>query len=200
MTSCWPADHEDDFSSSHQRRGRTCNCRETCPNLGQDEPIGRPGDHPSPLSGLSSRSPNSTDCSRVLPVATWHLWTQRQHQSRQCNWPVLGTLQNLPLRRRGIGPLPRKMVFGQADWMRRNLENRVEVVAPIRDKSCINRMREIMEVGFSDARNAHLILPDGNSEPISSIPTPIVKEAVNKGTFGTLCDRGSTSSGWQHAT
>ncbi len=79
--------------------------------------------------------------------------------------------------------------LGSADWMRRNLENRVEVVAPIRDKSCINRMREIMEVGFSDARSAHLILPDGNSEPISSIPAPIVQEAVNKGSFGTLCDR-----------
>lgn len=79
--------------------------------------------------------------------------------------------------------------LGSADWMRRNLENRVEVVAPIRDKSCINRMREIMEVGFSDARSAHLILPDGNSEPISTIPAPIVQEAVNKGSFGTLCDR-----------
>ncbi|RPG09120.1 MAG: polyphosphate kinase 1 [Phycisphaera sp. TMED24] len=79
--------------------------------------------------------------------------------------------------------------LGSADWMRRNLENRVEVVTPIRDKSCINRMQEIMEVGLSDARNAHLILPDGNSEPISNIDSPIVKEAVNKGTFGTLCDR-----------
>lgn len=86
-------------------------------------------------------------------------------------------------------PSQGRWYLGSADWMRRNLENRVEVVAPIRDKSCINRMREIMEVGFSDARNAHLILPDGNSEPISSIPTPIVNEAVNKGTFGTLCDR-----------
>ena len=79
--------------------------------------------------------------------------------------------------------------LGSADWMRRNLENRVEVVTPIRDKSCINRMREIMEVGFSDARNAHLILPDGNSEPVSTSHSPIVHEAVNKGTFGTLCDR-----------
>ena len=79
--------------------------------------------------------------------------------------------------------------LGSADWMRRNLENRVEVVTPIRDKTCISRMREIMEVGFSDARNAHLVLPNGNSEPISSIDSPIVKEAVNKGTFGTLCDR-----------
>ena len=79
--------------------------------------------------------------------------------------------------------------LGSADWMRRNLENRVEVVTPIRDVNCINRMREIMEVGFSDARNAHLILPDGNSEPVSTIHSPIVKEAVNKGTFGTLCDR-----------
>ena len=86
-------------------------------------------------------------------------------------------------------PSQGKWFLGSADWMKRNLENRVEVVAPIRDKSCINRMREIMEVGLSDARNAHLILPDGNSEPISSIHKPIVKEAVNKGTFGTLCDR-----------
>ena len=63
--------------------------------------------------------------------------------------------------------------LGSADWMRRNLENRVEVVTPIRDVNCINRMREIMEVGFSDARNAHLILPDGNSEPFQPSIHPL---------------------------
>ena len=75
--------------------------------------------------------------------------------------------------------------LGSADWMRRTLKTGGGR-DPIRDVKCINRMREIMEVGFSDARNAHLILPDGNSEPVSTIHSPIVKEAVNKGTFGTL--------------
>ncbi len=86
-------------------------------------------------------------------------------------------------------PSDGRWYLGSADWMRRNLENRVEVVTPIRDKSCVARMREILEVGLSDARNGHLILPDGNSEPISELRTPIIDEAVTKGTFGTLCDR-----------
>ena len=86
-------------------------------------------------------------------------------------------------------PSDGKWYLGSADWMRRNLENRVEVVTPIRDKGCVARMREILEVGLSDARNGHLILPDGHSEPIAEIRTPIIAEAVTKGTFGTLCDR-----------
>ena len=79
--------------------------------------------------------------------------------------------------------------LGSADWMRRNLENRVEVVAPVRDSSCISRLREIIEVGLSDALDAHLILPDGDSVPITENQDPIVEEAATKGTFGTLCDR-----------
>jgi polyphosphate kinase len=51
--------------------------------------------------------------------------------------------------------------IGSADCMKRNLENRVEVVTPVESKRLQKRLREILDVQFNDRRSAWDMQPDG---------------------------------------
>jgi polyphosphate kinase len=51
--------------------------------------------------------------------------------------------------------------IGSADWMRRNLSNRVEVVVPIEDARLQEQLRHILQVSLRDQRQAWEMLPDG---------------------------------------
>ncbi len=51
--------------------------------------------------------------------------------------------------------------IGSADCMKRNLENRVEVVAPVESKRLQKRLREILDVQWNDRRSAWDMQPDG---------------------------------------
>lgn len=53
--------------------------------------------------------------------------------------------------------------IGSADWMQRNLDKRVEVVAPINDPEIKNYLRnEVLEVYLRDNVKARLLQPDGS--------------------------------------
>ena len=51
--------------------------------------------------------------------------------------------------------------LGSADWQRRNLEDRVEVIIPIEDPALRKRCRDILQLYFEDRRLAWDLGPDG---------------------------------------
>jgi len=54
--------------------------------------------------------------------------------------------------------------IASADWMGRNLDRRVELMAPIEDSRARRRLLRILEAYFQDNTQASKILPDGSSE------------------------------------
>ncbi len=51
--------------------------------------------------------------------------------------------------------------IGSADWMRRNLSNRVEAIVPIEDPRLQEQLSHLLHVGLEDERQAWEMLPDG---------------------------------------
>lgn len=58
------------------------------------------------------------------------------------------------------GGAPRYFI-GSADWMRRNLSNRVEAVVPIEDARLQEQLDNILQASLNDYRQAWEMLPDG---------------------------------------
>lgn len=58
-------------------------------------------------------------------------------------------------------PLDGEWLISSADWMYRNLSNRVEVAVPIRDRDARRKLNRIFEVSLADQRNAWDLQPDG---------------------------------------
>jgi polyphosphate kinase len=54
-----------------------------------------------------------------------------------------------------------ELYFGSADWMPRNFDRRVEVVAPIEDRSLHPRVSALLETCLADNRLAWDLHPDG---------------------------------------
>jgi polyphosphate kinase len=82
-------------------------------------------------------------------------------------------------------PVQGEWFIGSADWMYRNLEQRVEAVTPVLDSACRAKLERIFEIMRVDARNAWLLQPDGRyirRTPISSDPAA----DENLGTFEVL--------------
>jgi polyphosphate kinase len=52
--------------------------------------------------------------------------------------------------------------IGSADWMERNLDDRVEAVTPIHDPVLQDRLREILDTCLADNRDAWEMQPDGS--------------------------------------
>ncbi|MGI9036687.1 MAG: phospholipase D-like domain-containing protein, partial [Pyrinomonadaceae bacterium] len=60
-----------------------------------------------------------------------------------------------------------EIYIGSADWMHRNLDRRVEVVVPVKDKKIHHNIKEnILDVYLRDTANAQLLKPDGSYEKI----------------------------------
>ncbi len=59
-------------------------------------------------------------------------------------------------------PLDGDFLIGSADWMYRNLSERVEAAVPIVDRRLRGRLWEILEVCLQDRRNAWQMQPDGS--------------------------------------
>lgn len=51
----------------------------------------------------------------------------------------------------------RDVYISSADWMTRNIDNRIEVGAPIRDPRLKDRIMDILEIQFSDRTKARII-------------------------------------------
>ena len=58
-----------------------------------------------------------------------------------------------------------KVFIGSADWMPRNLDNRIEVVAPVYDPTLKIEMKRIVEYGLRDVRQGRLVDGSGENTP-----------------------------------
>jgi polyphosphate kinase len=54
-----------------------------------------------------------------------------------------------------------EIYIGSADWMRRNLDRRVEVITPIRDQDIAKDLQEILGIMLADNRQAWELQADG---------------------------------------
>ncbi len=59
-----------------------------------------------------------------------------------------------------------ELYIGSADWMRRNLSRRVEVVAPIRDERLKRQLKDLLDAYLRDNVKARRLLPDGRYERV----------------------------------
>jgi polyphosphate kinase len=57
-----------------------------------------------------------------------------------------------------------EVYIGSADWMKRNLDHRVEVVVPIKDEDLREKLKEILDIYLRDTAQARILLPDGSYE------------------------------------
>jgi polyphosphate kinase len=53
-----------------------------------------------------------------------------------------------------------KVYIGSADWMTRNIENRVEVTCPIYDEDIKQELIDTFEISWSDNTKARLLNPE----------------------------------------
>jgi polyphosphate kinase len=58
-------------------------------------------------------------------------------------------------------PLDGDFFIGSADWMNRNLSQRVEAIAPVEPRHLRERLWEILAIGLADCRQAWEMQPDG---------------------------------------
>jgi polyphosphate kinase len=63
-------------------------------------------------------------------------------------------------------PLEGEFLIASADWMHRNLSERVEAAVPVSSRRHRARLWEILEVCLSDRRSAWLMQPDGTYEQL----------------------------------
>jgi polyphosphate kinase len=63
-------------------------------------------------------------------------------------------------------PLEGEFFIASADWMHRNLSERVEAAVPVTSRRHRARLWEILEVNLSDRRSAWLMQPDGTYEQL----------------------------------
>jgi polyphosphate kinase len=54
-----------------------------------------------------------------------------------------------------------EVYIGSADWMRRNLDRRVEAITPVEDPEIIKDLQEILAIMMADNRQAWELQPDG---------------------------------------
>jgi polyphosphate kinase len=58
-----------------------------------------------------------------------------------------------------------EVYLASADWMRRNLLKRLEILFPIIDPSLRKRLIDVLNVYFADNVKSRRLLPDGKYEP-----------------------------------
>lgn len=89
-------------------------------------------------------------------------------------------------------PTDGEWYIGSADWMYRNLSNRVEVAIPVNDKQAKERLLRIFQVHFADQHNAWDLRPGGeytrrtpaadadpNSEGVAGTFATLMKDAMS---------------------
>jgi len=59
-----------------------------------------------------------------------------------------------------------EVYLSSADWMRRNLDKRLEIIFPVTDAGLKRRLIKILKTFFSDNAKARRLLPDGSYEPV----------------------------------
>jgi polyphosphate kinase len=59
-----------------------------------------------------------------------------------------------------------EIYLGSADWMKRNLDHRLEILFPVRDAALRQRLLRLLEVYFADNVQARELLPDGKYQAV----------------------------------
>ncbi|MFG0286184.1 MAG: polyphosphate kinase 1 [Phycisphaerales bacterium JB039] len=86
-------------------------------------------------------------------------------------------------------PLDGDWFIGSADWMYRNLNNRVEATCPVYDAEARSRLHEILDVMLRDHRNAWDLMPDGSYARREPPPGAAPDSPEAAGVFRTLMAR-----------
>jgi polyphosphate kinase len=81
-------------------------------------------------------------------------------------------------------PLQGEFLIGSADWMHRNLSERVEAVVPIAERHLRARLWEILEICLADRRSAWQMQPDGHYVQLA--PEAESDRVAADGTHATL--------------
>jgi len=83
-------------------------------------------------------------------------------------------------------PLHGEWYIGSADWMYRNLSNRVECAVPVRDHDARRRLLRVIEVMMSDHRHAWDLDATGHYTPRTPLEDAGPQTPESLGTFATL--------------
>lgn len=75
-------------------------------------------------------------------------------------------------------PLDGEFYIGSADWMSRNLSNRIEVVAPVFARNARERLWEILDITLRDRRQAWILSPDGSYQQLQPDPEGEVTQSL----------------------
>jgi len=62
-----------------------------------------------------------------------------------------------------------EVYLSSADWMTRNLDNRIELMIPIEEPAMKRRLVRVLEAYFQDNTQANRLLPDGTSRRVSRV-------------------------------
>ncbi len=76
--------------------------------------------------------------------------------------------------------------IGSADWMYRNLNNRVEATTPVEDRDARRRLTHILDVLWRDRRNAWEITGDGGHTRLEPDDSAEIGTPEASGTFASL--------------
>ncbi len=60
----------------------------------------------------------------------------------------------------------KEIYLSSADWMPRNLDRRIELLFPVEDEACVERVMEIMDLQFADTERSHIMQEDGTYKKV----------------------------------
>ncbi len=83
-------------------------------------------------------------------------------------------------------PVDGDWYISSADWMYRNLNNRVEAACPVKDRAARGRLQRVIDVMLADRRKAWELLPDGRYVARTPPPGAPADSPAVDGTFATL--------------
>ena len=83
-------------------------------------------------------------------------------------------------------PIEGDYFIGSADWMYRNLNNRVEAISPVEDRGAKRRLHHILDVLWRDRRNAWEINAEGGHTRLDPDEAAEIGTPEASGTFASL--------------
>jgi polyphosphate kinase len=83
-------------------------------------------------------------------------------------------------------PMDGDWLIGSADWMKRNLDGRVEVIVPVKDPEARRRLNRIMMVNINDRHDSWEMQSDGSYDQLR-LSSPQGSMSESFGTFDSLC-------------
>jgi polyphosphate kinase len=87
-----------------------------------------------------------------------------------------------------------EVYLSSADWMRRNLDRRLELLFPVKDESLKKRLVDILNIYFADNTHAYILQGDGNYSPSEAKgPNIRAQESLYREVSGTIENRSKTA-------